>query len=66
MTPVEVSNGRSTELSSIMPKKKTKVKDLSMFCEQFCALLRAGVTILDALGLLYGQTKDKALAEDNQ
>lgn len=63
MTPIEVGNGRSTSLSSMMPQKKTKAKDLSMFCEQFCALLRAGVTIVDALQLLLGQTKDKALKD---
>jgi type IV pilus assembly protein PilC len=63
MTPVSINNGRSTSISSMLPKKKTKAKDLSMFCEQFCSLLRAGVTIVDALRLLLEQTKDKALHE---
>ena len=62
MTPIEIGNGRS-DVSSILPKRKPKAKDLSMFCEQFCALLRAGVTIIDALKLLLEQTKDKALRD---
>jgi type IV pilus assembly protein PilC len=66
MTPVEISNGRPNSLLSMLPKKKTKAKDLSMFCEQFCALLRAGVPIIDSLKLLLGQTKDKALKEGIQ
>jgi type IV pilus assembly protein PilC len=63
MTPVEISNGRASSLSAMLPKRKTKAKDLSMFCEQFCALLRAGVTIVDALRLLLGQTKDRGLQD---
>lgn len=63
MTPVSIGNGRSSDWKSMLPNKKTKAKDLSMFCEQFCALIRAGVTILDALNLLLGQTKDKGLRE---
>lgn len=66
MTPVDVSNGRKTNMMSIMPQRKTKAKDLSMFCEQFCALLRAGVTVLDALKLLLEQTKDAALKDGIQ
>lgn len=63
MTPVSVSNGANTNLSDMLPQKKTKAKDLSMFCEQFCALLRAGVSIVEALSLLLTQTskKEKAL-----
>ena len=63
MTPIEVSAGRATTLSSLLPKKRPKAKDLGMFCEQFCALLRAGVTVMDALKLLTGQTKSKTLTE---
>lgn len=66
MQPVHISNGQNTKLSEHLPKKKTAAKDLSMFCEQFCALLRAGVTILDALSLLLEQTKDKMLRESIQ
>jgi type IV pilus assembly protein PilC len=63
MTPISVDNGSEIGLNKLLPKKKTKAKDLSMFCEQFCALLRAGVTIVDSLTLLLEQTKDKMLRE---
>ena len=66
MQPVKISNGKNTDLASMLPQSKTKAKDLSMFCEQFCALLRAGVTILDGLSLLLEQTKDKMLRESIQ
>jgi type IV pilus assembly protein PilC len=63
MTPISVNKSADVGLNKLLPKKKTQAKDLSMFCEQFCALLRAGVTIVDALTLLLEQTKDKALRE---
>lgn len=63
MTPVSISSGINTDLSAYMPQKKPAAKDLSMFCEQFSALLKAGVTILDGLKLLIDQTKNKALKE---
>lgn len=63
MTPVQIGTGVNTDLASYVPKKKPQAKDLSMFCEQFSALLKAGVTILDALKLLIDQTKNKMLAE---
>lgn len=66
MTPVKIDSGKRTNLLDMLPKKKTAAKDMSIFCEQFCALLRAGVTILDALRLLLNQTKDKALKEGIQ
>jgi type IV pilus assembly protein PilC len=66
MTPVSITTGRSTDFKEMLPKRKTKAKDMSMFCEQFCSLLRAGVTILDALKLLADQVKDRALQEGVQ
>ena len=66
MTPISVSPGRSTNIMDMLPKRKTKAKDMSMFCEQFCALLRAGVTIVDSLGLLLEQTKDDLLKQSIQ
>ncbi len=63
MTPVSIGSGVNTDLSAYMPQKKPAAKDLSMFCEQFSALLKAGVTILDGLKLLIEQTKNKALKE---
>ena len=62
MTPFSIGNGLSAEgLASKLPQKKPKAKDMSIFCEQFCALIRAGVTILDALKLLLNQLTDKSL-----
>lgn len=61
MTPVKISSGMNLNLSAYTPKRKPKAKDMSMFCEQFSALLKAGVTILDALKLLIEQTKNKML-----
>lgn len=62
MTPVSIGNGLTAEgLAAKLPQKKTKAKDMSIFCEQFCALIRAGVTILDAMKLLLNQLNDKSL-----
>ena len=62
MTPIEVTAGRVESWASFLPKRRPKAKDLGMFCDQFCALLRAGVTIADALRLLSEQTKSKTLS----
>lgn len=40
-----------------------KVKDLTIFCQQFEAILSAGVSVLEALNLLKEQTDNKALAK---
>ena len=63
MTPISIGSGVNTDLSAYIPQKKPAAKDLSMFCEQFSALLKAGVTILDGLKLLIEQTKNKTLKE---
>lgn len=62
MTPISIKEGVSAlnkELTLV--QSKPKAKDLSMFCEQFCSLLRAGVTIMDALRLLGGQQKKSSM-----
>lgn len=43
--------------------KKVKSKPLSVFCRQFVSMLEAGVTIVDALGMLEEQTANKRLAQ---
>lgn len=43
--------------------KKVKSKDLSVFCRQFVSMVEAGVTIVDALGMLEEQTSNKRLCE---
>lgn len=42
---------------------KPKPRDLSVFCRQFVSMLRAGVTILDALKMLADSTENKKLKE---
>lgn len=43
--------------------KGTTVRERSLFCRQFCSLLRAGVTIIDSLGMLAEQTENKGFAK---
>lgn len=43
--------------------KKVKNKDLSVFCRQFVSMINAGVTIVDALGMLEEQTTNKRLVQ---
>ena len=40
-----------------------KPRDLSVFCRQFQSILNAGVTIVDALEMLGGQTENKVFAQ---
>ena len=40
-----------------------KPRDLSVFCRQFQSILKAGVTIVEALEMLAGQTENKAFAK---
>lgn len=40
-----------------------KPRDLSVFCRQFQSILAAGVTIVEALGMLSGQTENKVFAK---
>ncbi len=40
---------------------KVSARDYSIFCRQFVSILRAGVSILDALGMMSEQTENKTL-----
>lgn len=42
-------------------KKKPSARDLSVFCRQFVSMLRAGVTIMDALKMLCEATENTSL-----
>lgn len=42
-------------------RKKVKPRDLSIFCRQFVSMLNAGVTIIDALGMMNDQTENKRI-----
>lgn len=41
-----------------------KPRDLSVFCRQFVSMINAGVTIIDALGMLAESTDNKTLAKN--
>ena len=43
--------------------KKAKTRDLSVFCRQFVSMLRAGVSIVEALDMLSIQTENKTLSQ---
>ena len=63
LIPIEVKEvgllGKDIQLSF---HKKIKPRDLSVFCRQFVSMISAGVTIIDALGMLSEQTENKRLA----
>ena len=61
MTPISIKEGAGLNKDLQLVKSKPKAKDMSMFCEQFCSLLRAGVTIMDALRLLGSQQKKSSM-----
>ena len=42
--------------------KKASARDLSLFCRQFSSLLRAGVTVVDALNMLSESTENKGFS----
>lgn len=42
--------------------RKVKPRDLSVFCRQFVSMIEAGVTVIDALGMLEEQTENKRLS----
>ena len=58
----EFGESKDIELGSIF-KKKVKNKDLSVFCKQFAAVLRAGVPVIAALDMLATSTENKRLRE---
>lgn len=58
----EFGESKDIDLSGII-KKKVKNKDLSVFCKQFAAVLRAGVPVIAALDMLATSTENKRLRE---
>lgn len=47
-------------------KKKVKLRDMTVFCRQFVAILRAGVPLIQALKMLETQTQAKTLRDTVQ
>ena len=52
---------QNSPFSGGLIKKKVKSKDLAVFCKQFSAVIRAGVTIISALELMGDQIENKTL-----
>ena len=52
---------QSSPLGGIGFKKKVKSRDLGVFCKQFSAVIKAGVTIISALELMGDQIENKTL-----
>ncbi|MGN0318986.1 MAG: type II secretion system F family protein [Lachnospira sp.] len=62
LTPLSV--GKQTALDkdiSFSLKKKASARDLGIFCRQFSSILKAGVSVINALEMLSEQTENKAL-----
>lgn len=62
LTPVDVKpqNALNKDINIEIGGKPTP-RDLSIFCRQFVSMLRAGVTIMDALKMLTDATENKKL-----
>jgi type IV pilus assembly protein PilC len=52
---------QSSPLAGIGFKKKVSSRDLGVFCKQFSAVIKAGVTIISALELMGDQIENKTL-----
>ena len=64
LTPVSVTpESFLTKDINLSISKGTTVREKSLFCRQFVSILRAGVTIIDALGMLSEQTENKGFAK---
>lgn len=64
LTPLSVAEESFlTKDISFSLSKGTTVRERSLFCRQFTSLLRAGVTIIDSLGMLADQTENKGFAK---
>ena len=55
--------GVSKDVQFGLGKKGVKNKDLSVFCKQFAAVLRAGVPIIQALDMMATSTENKTLRD---
>ena len=62
VTDINEQSLLSKDISFSFDKKPT-ARDLAVFCNQFVAMSRAGVSILECLNLLREQTENKTLAK---
>lgn len=64
LTPISVTpQSLLSKDINISISKGTTVREKSLFCRQFVSIIRAGVTIIDALGMLADQTENKGFAK---
>lgn len=63
LTPISVTPQSFLQKDiNISISKGVTIREKSLFCRQFVSILRAGVTIIDALGMLAEQTENKGFA----
>ena len=60
---IDIEKSRSNIEIKGFGKKAIKSKDLSVFCKQLHAMLKAGVTLVNSLEILRQQTENKKLAK---
>lgn len=64
LMPLEVKSATAlTRGIDISFGSKVKPRDLSIFCRQFVSMLKAGISIIDALDMLAQQTENKNMAK---
>ena len=65
-TPVSIAKQGALDKDvnvSFLGKKKIPARDMSVFCRQFSSILKAGVSVINALEMLSEQTENKKLQE---
>lgn len=66
LTPVSIGKQGALDKDvnvSFLGKKKIPARDMSVFCRQFSSILKAGVSVINALEMLSEQTENKKLQE---
>lgn len=64
LMPLEIKDANLFNKEVELPfGKRVRARDLSVFCRQFVSMLNAGITIVDALGMLSTQTENKFMAK---
>ena len=66
LTPVSIAKQGALDKDvnvSFLGKKKIPARDMSVFCRQFSSILKAGVSVINALEMLSEQTENKKLQE---
>ena len=59
----EEATGFTKNLEILHKGQKIKPRDLALFCHQFSAINSAGVSVIEAFGMLIDQTENKALSD---